>query len=382
MSNNIYDIIKKIESLEAPKKTNLTESKMATVKELHNESKKEKSPRKGSIAEAVARVEKQLSEKFHGYKKAMNETEVEESGLQAYLGKKKYGETGMKALQKAGREGASKEKMAMIRAKHDKMDEAVDQEGPADLLAAVEQEINNPGRTVDNLTDVLNATFGSDRSPEFKKARAVIGKYIDLVDNAAMGSEQDGIAPMRGGNIARHIQQYDLTDYLQHAAAMLDKAVKGPMSEASYNEDMLSSKQKKIASMAGDPDKIDAKDFAALRGKKKGMKDEGNAYGLAVQNTLPGEEIKINGKGTGDIKKESKTSMREGWEEMQKYLDKKRGPESKGGAGKKAGTRYGGSAQKDDDEETDDEGKPVEKKKGRPKGTGGGAKHSFKKPKD
>jgi hypothetical protein len=31
--------------------------------------------------------------------------------------------------------------------------------------------------------------------------------------------------------------------------------------------------------------------------------DEGNAYGQAVQNTAPGEEIKINGKGTGDIKK-------------------------------------------------------------------------------
>ena len=50
--------------------------------------------------------------------------EVDESGLQAYLGKKKYGKEGMKALQKAGREGASKEKMALIRAKHDKMDEA------------------------------------------------------------------------------------------------------------------------------------------------------------------------------------------------------------------------------------------------------------------
>jgi len=49
--------------------------------------------------------------------------EVDESGLQAYLGKKKYGKEGMQALQKAGREGASKEKMAIIRAKHDKMDE-------------------------------------------------------------------------------------------------------------------------------------------------------------------------------------------------------------------------------------------------------------------
>jgi hypothetical protein len=54
---------------------------------------------------------------------AVAEEEVEESGLQAYLGKKKYGEKGMKALQQAGRDGASKEKMATIRAKHDKLDE-------------------------------------------------------------------------------------------------------------------------------------------------------------------------------------------------------------------------------------------------------------------
>ncbi len=54
---------------------------------------------------------------------AVAEEEVEESGLQAYLGKKKYGEKGMKALQQAGRDGASKEKMASIRAKHDKLDE-------------------------------------------------------------------------------------------------------------------------------------------------------------------------------------------------------------------------------------------------------------------
>jgi hypothetical protein len=56
-------------------------------------------------------------------KESVEESEMDESALQAYLGKKKYGEQGMKALQKAGREGASKEKMASIRAHHDKMDE-------------------------------------------------------------------------------------------------------------------------------------------------------------------------------------------------------------------------------------------------------------------
>lgn len=47
------------------------------------------------------------------------EDEIEESGLQAYLGNKKYGKEGMDALRKAGRDGASKEKMAKIRAKVD-----------------------------------------------------------------------------------------------------------------------------------------------------------------------------------------------------------------------------------------------------------------------
>jgi hypothetical protein len=62
-------------------------------------------------------------------KESVEESDMDESALQAYLGKKKYGETGMKALQKAGRDGASKAKMAAIRAKHDKMDEQMADEG-------------------------------------------------------------------------------------------------------------------------------------------------------------------------------------------------------------------------------------------------------------
>ncbi len=60
---------------------------------------------------------------------SLEESDMDESALQAYLGKKKYGETGMKALQKAGREGASKATMARIRARHEKMDEADMEEG-------------------------------------------------------------------------------------------------------------------------------------------------------------------------------------------------------------------------------------------------------------
>jgi hypothetical protein len=62
-------------------------------------------------------------------KESVEEADMDESALQAYLGKKKYGDAGMKALQKAGRDGASKETMARIRARHDKMDEADMEEG-------------------------------------------------------------------------------------------------------------------------------------------------------------------------------------------------------------------------------------------------------------
>ena len=55
--------------------------------------------------------------------------DVEESALQGYLGKKKYGPEGMKALQQAGRDHASKSKMDQIRNRYDKMDEADMEEG-------------------------------------------------------------------------------------------------------------------------------------------------------------------------------------------------------------------------------------------------------------
>ena len=170
-----------------------------------------------------------------------------------------------------------------------------DQEGPADLLAAVEEEMNNPGRTVDNLRDVLNATFGSDRSPEFKKARAVIGKYLDLIDNAEVGSKEDGIAPMRGGNIARHIREYDLTDRLAHAAAMLDKVV--GMKEAAAP---MSAKQKSFAALAEPKDKITFADKIA--GAKKEVDEMlGDVAAEAMKAALGKQQVRGMGEATKEI---------------------------------------------------------------------------------
>jgi hypothetical protein len=57
-------------------------------------------------------------------KKKTNEVEMDESAFQAAIGKKKYGDQGMKALQKAGREHASAKTMSNIRNKYDKYDES------------------------------------------------------------------------------------------------------------------------------------------------------------------------------------------------------------------------------------------------------------------
>lgn len=163
----------------------------------------------GALAAAKAQGKKEFEVDGKTY-------QVKESGLQAYLGKKKYGEKGMQALQKAGRDGASKEKMAKIRAQHDKMDEA---------------EFGEGNKFTGNLM----------------KARA--------------------------------------------------------------------------------------------QGKKQADLD-----------------------GDGDMEK-----VREGWDEMQAFLKKKEGPQPKGGSGKVAGKRYGGSAQKDDEGDEEPSVDGAAKKRGRPK---------------
>jgi hypothetical protein len=100
---------------------------------------------------------------------AVAEEEVEESGLQAYLGKKKYGEKGMKALQQAGRDGASKEKMASIRAKHDKLDEVQVEED----LDANQKRVGQLGPTEkvknNNIGKLVGANESTEIAPELAR---------------------------------------------------------------------------------------------------------------------------------------------------------------------------------------------------------------------
>jgi hypothetical protein len=154
MMNNMYDILEKMNLLEGKsfkpdfpdidRDGDRTEPISKAAKEVDEASYSAKAARAGKDigkpGKTFAKIAKSAGERYgskeRGEKVAgavlaklrakedVNEADMEESALQAYLGKKKYGKEGMAALQKAGRAGASKEKMARIRAQHDKMDEA------------------------------------------------------------------------------------------------------------------------------------------------------------------------------------------------------------------------------------------------------------------
>jgi hypothetical protein len=86
-------------------------------------------------------------------KESVEKSEMDESALQAYIGDKKYGKAGMDALRKAGRDGASKDKMSQIRNRYNKMDEADMEEGNefsgelAKAKAMGAKEFNVDGKT-------------------------------------------------------------------------------------------------------------------------------------------------------------------------------------------------------------------------------------------
>jgi hypothetical protein len=63
----------------------------------------------------IERINNKVAEVM-GYR----DTDVDESGLQYYTGKKKYGKEGMAKLAQAGREGASEEELGRIKDEYKK----------------------------------------------------------------------------------------------------------------------------------------------------------------------------------------------------------------------------------------------------------------------
>ena len=95
--------------------------------------------------------------------------EVDESALQAYLGDKKYGEDGMDALRKAGREHAGKEKMQNIRAKFSNKEKDV-----AEDLDANQKRVGQLGPTEKVKNNNIGKLVGANENFINTDAQAVV----------------------------------------------------------------------------------------------------------------------------------------------------------------------------------------------------------------
>ena len=107
----------------------------------------------------------------------LEESEVEESALQAYLGDKKYGEKGMDALRKAGREHAGKEKMQSIRAKFSDKEDANENFINTDVQAVTTEDDMNvdpiesgTDRIHDKISSMLKKLSKPDSNQELDEA--------------------------------------------------------------------------------------------------------------------------------------------------------------------------------------------------------------------
>jgi hypothetical protein len=164
--------------------------------------------------------------------KQLNEGTATESAFQAAIGKKKYGEEGMKALQKAGRDNASAKTMSTIRNKYDKYDE-----GMMDTVKTMGKKVAGG----------INRLVGH-------------GSDEDMIKDLQRRSG----APVTG-------KKPNFADKIANAKKEVDEMLGDVAAEAMRSA--LSPKQKKIDMNKNG--KLDANDFAMLRkGAKPGGKDE------------------------------------------------------------------------------------------------------------
>ncbi len=153
--------------------------------ELVNEEKQ-----KGVDGKVCWKGYKRMGTKMKGGKRVDNcvkvGEDIEESGLQYYTGKKKYGKDGMAALAAAGRDGASEEELGRIKDKYKKEDH-----GPEDPEADYNVgEYDREGdmakdqlRTVNDAAKELYSIIQADENlPEWVQAK--ITKAMDYLDTA------------------------------------------------------------------------------------------------------------------------------------------------------------------------------------------------------
>lgn len=142
-------------------------------------------------------------------------------------------------------------------------------------------------------------------------------------------------------------------DPAAHAGAA--SMAKANIKEGSEGTAPTTPKEKKLAAMSGDKTKITKGDVLKARGVseeavEEGVMDTVKKVGKKVLDTLghkdDSELIKDLQKKAG-VPQTGKKPVKEGWEDMLKAAREKAKPQPNGGSGKKQGTAYGGSKQKD-----------------------------------
>ena len=154
-------------------------------------------------------------------KKPTNEEYTEESAFQAAIGKKKYGEQGMKALQKAGRDHASDSTMNKIRDRYDKYDESVGQADEGNAFSGAVVKAKRDGIQPGEKINVGGKSYpvketGMPMTPKQKKfaklappmdkitfADKIVGakKEVDeMLGDVAATAMKNAVGKMRGRN--------------------------------------------------------------------------------------------------------------------------------------------------------------------------------------
>jgi Protein of unknwon function (DUF3008) len=215
---------------------------------------------------------------------------MEESAFQAAIGKKKYGDEGMKALQKAGRDHASAKTMSNIRDKYDKYDEGqgMTDEGNAFSKAVVDAKKNGiqPGEKIKvggktypvkeshgNIEQVLGSMSGDVN--QFKRSGELSDAlYNTLFDYYSGNGEMPyGVQKARSGDPYEWIsQRLDQELGMSEGVDKQKFAALAPPRDKITFADKIAGAKKEVDEMLGD---VAAEAMKAALGKgKKVVADE------------------------------------------------------------------------------------------------------------
>lgn len=232
MSNNIYDILKKMQSLETPK-ANLTEGKKAKPdfldvdkdgdkKEPMKKAVKDKS--KGAIAEAVARVEQHLAEKYMGFKKTVaaikkGGSAEDPEAVAASIGRKKYGKEKFQkaaaAGKKLGESDFTEDQLSPKQQKFAKLAPPADKITYADKIAGAKKGMKKEGNAFSGAVVKAKAA-GADEFKVGGKEYAVKEGFPTVSDAEKRMREKEGKTShgkkTTTATGTRHERDYDAVD--------------------------------------------------------------------------------------------------------------------------------------------------------------------------